>query len=116
MQSYELEITQDRINSLLERNKQFAERLKKAEELKVMRPDLAVQVEYDEQCEDVHTWVTKTMREWEHETQSKPMGWEKTLEGTQTLRLFRETRRVFWNLYEVLVNKVGWANQRLVMP
>lgn len=106
MQLFEIELTQERINELMERNKRFEQRQRKAEELKIMRADLAEEVEYAEQCEDVHTWVTKSMRDWEHETLSKPMGWDKTLEGVQTLKLFRETRRVFWNLYETLMQKV----------
>lgn len=76
-----------------------------AEEEKIMRPDLATEISYDEQCDDVYTWVLKVMRDWELETLSKPRGWENTLEGVQTLKLFRETRRIFINLYETLTNK-----------
>jgi hypothetical protein len=97
----------------MERNRLFEQRQRKAEVLKIMRPDLAEETPYDEQCEDVHSWVAKTMRDWEHETLSKPMGWDKTLEGVQTLKLFRETRRIFWNLYETLVNKVPAAHADL---
>lgn len=106
MQIVELELTQDMITKLMEHNKEFEARLRKAEELKVMRPDLAVEVDYEEQCSDVHVWVTKTMRDWEHDTLSKPRGWENTLEGKSELQLFRETKRIFWNLYETLVQKV----------
>ncbi len=95
------------IKTLMEHNKEFENRLRKAEELKVMRPDLAVDVDYEEQCMDVHVWVTKTMRDWEHENLSKPRGWENTLEGKSEINLFRETKRIFVNLYETLVDKVG---------
>lgn len=72
-----------------------------------MRPDLAVEVDYEEQCMDVHVWVTKTMRDWEHDNLSKPRGWENTLEGKSDINLFRETKRIFINLYETLVDKVA---------
>ena len=87
-------------------NKNFEAKIRKAEELKVMRPDLAVEVEYDEQCFDVHVWITKVMQDWEHENLSNGRGWENTLEGRTSINLFRETKRIFWNLYETLVNKV----------
>ena len=98
------------INTLIEHNKNFEARLRKSEELKVMRPDLAVGIDYEEQCSDVHVWVTKTMRDWEHDSMSKPRGWENTLEGKTDLQLFRETKRIFWNLYETLVSKVASAH------
>lgn len=113
MQSYELELTEEMITKLFEHNKEFENRLRKAEELKVMRPDLAVEVPYEEQCSDVHVWITKVMRDWEHETLSKPRGWENTLEGKSELQLFRETKRIFWNLYETLVLKVGYLSSDL---
>jgi pre-mRNA-splicing factor 18 len=105
VQSCELELTEEMIVKLLEHNKEFEARKRKAEELKVMRPDLAVDIDYAEQCSDVHVWVTKTMRDWEHTNLSKPRGWENTLEGKTELQLFRETKRIFWNLYETLVMK-----------
>lgn len=111
MQNYELELTQDKIVKLMDHNKHFENRLHKAEELKVMRPDLAVEVEYEEQCSDVHVWIIMVMQEWEHETLSQPRGWENTLEGKSTIKLFRETKRIFWNLYETLVNRVRRVNQ-----
>ena len=111
-QTFEIELTQDKITQLMEHNKAFEARLRKAEELKVMRPDLAVDVEYDEQCFDVHVWVTKTMRDWEHENLSQPRGWENTLEGKSAIKLFRETKRILWNLYETLVNKVTSSHNR----
>lgn len=91
---------------MIAHNKNFEARKQKAEELKVMRPDLAVDVEYDEQCFDVHVWISKTMQDWEHENLSHGRGWENTLEGRTSINLFRDTKRIFWNLYETLVNKV----------
>jgi len=102
---YEIELTQDKINVLMERNKLFEERLHKAVELKVARPDLAVETPYEEQCEDVHVWVLKTMRDWEQDILGQPRGWDNTLEGRKAIELFRETRRIFYNLYELLVLK-----------
>ncbi len=87
-------------------NKEFEKRLQKSDEEKVSRPDLSTEILYEEQCNDVQTWVQKCMRDWEHDTLSMPRGWENTLEGRKETNLFRETRRIFWNLYEVLVNKV----------
>ena len=91
----------------MERNKEFEKRLKTFPDPQVARPDLSTQISYEEQCQDVHRWVLKTMRDWEHDNLSQPRGWENTLEGRKDISLFRETRRVFWNLYEVLVNKVA---------
>lgn len=101
------------ISKLMEHNKLFDLKMKKADELKVFRPDLASDVEYEEQCMDVHVWVTKVMRDWEHETLSKPRGWENTLEGKTELQLFRETKRIFWNLYETLKLQVASDDEDL---
>lgn len=101
------ELTQEEINILNQHNENFKERFENIEEKHQMaKIDVSKGIEYDEMCDDVLFFVQKTMRAWELELNSKPTGWEKTLEGRKATRLFKETKRNFLNLYEVLLNRV----------
>ena len=104
----DVELKQENINKLYEHNKVFEEKFRKFEDQQLQKMDIGKDVEYDEKCDDVLWFVQKTMREWEHEIGGMPTGWEKTLEGRQAIKLFKGTRRSFWSLYEVLMNKVSY--------
>ena len=71
-------------------------------------PDFSEDVEYNEQCEDVYIFLRKIFEEWELEIKKKEnLSEVSQLEVKRSQELFRETKRVMYNLTELLVNKVN---------
>ena len=105
VQEVDLELTQEQINTLFERNKAFDEREKEVNPNQKRKVDMSQTVEYPEKCEDVYWWMQKMMRDWSHDNDTKPRGYEESQEGRKNAEIFRETKRHLLNLYEILLNK-----------
>lgn len=108
----DMEINQENIDKLMEHNAKFLERFDNIEDKnqQLTKVDASKDVEYDDMCDDVLYFVQKILREWEVDLNSKPSNWEKSLEGRKANKLFKETKRNFLNLYEVLMNRVSHYN------
>lgn len=105
VQEIDLELTQEQINTLQERNKIFDAREKEVNPNQKRKVDMSLTVEYAEKCEDVYWWMQKMIRDWSHDQETKPRGYSETCEGRKNSEIFRETKRHLLNLYEILLNK-----------
>ena len=103
----DFELVPENVTILNQHNEAFIARIKKAEEDRIRKYDPSKDMEYDEKCDDILWFVQKTMQEWEHWIAGQKTGWEKTLEGRKARDLFRETKRNFWSMFEVLINRVS---------
>merc|ERR1711963_801857 len=102
VQDIDLDLTQEQLNLLSERNEKFASRSKTYNANQKRTVDMSLTTTYEDKCEDVYNWIQKMFREWYKDNETKPRGYADTHEGRKNLDLYRETKRNLINLYEIL--------------
>jgi len=100
VQQVDLEITQDKIDLMMEHNAKFLLREKEKNPTDTRKKVLHLgwAIPYNEKCDDVYIWIQKMMRDWNHDIQTKPRGYTETNEGRKSAELYRESKRYLMNL------------------
>lgn len=94
--------TQEELDQFIQRNKVFTEKFQVSHDSEFKKDDLSEGISIEEMSQDVYIWILKMMQEWKYDLGSKPVGWDRTLEGKSQTQVYTECKRVFWNLYDLL--------------
>lgn len=63
-------------------------------------------ISYPNKCDDVYIWCKKILNEWEQMLQGKPEKEKNSIEGKQTVGIYRQCRRYLKPLFQLLKEKV----------